>query len=134
MRRLNCVTINTDASFCADTGASGFAFSIVCDVFCVKKAGSFKNPPKNAEEAEIMCIANAPHVLIDNMGEEISCKLVVINTDCLNGVKKIEEKRKYKASITANKLAKIASIKLNAKVEFRHVKAHTANRSLRAYA
>ena len=53
------ITINTDASFCPETKAGGWAVYIVCDDFKIQKSGKFRGTMKSALEAEMKAISNA---------------------------------------------------------------------------
>ena len=50
-------TIMTDASFCPDTGASGWGIYVRNQKRLFKLGGNFKENPKCAFEAELMAIA-----------------------------------------------------------------------------
>ena len=88
MNKVNCITINTDASFCPKTKAAGYAFYIVCDTFKIKKGGMFKSEVENATDAETMCIANAIATVLAQ-GELPSSKWLIINTDSKNSIHQI---------------------------------------------
>ena len=50
---VNCITINTDASFDCQKKVGGYAFYIISDVFKIKKSGMFKKQPSTAMDAEM---------------------------------------------------------------------------------
>jgi ribonuclease HI len=137
-KQVNCITINTDASFSPEKKVGGYAFYIVCDLFKIQKGGMFKCSPKTSIEAEMMCMANALHTLL-NQPELPSTKLIVINSDCLHSFEKIKLKSQ---SEVGKKVAQIlrqlrlkTSIKGNIKplYEFRHVKAHSGKNDARSF-
>lgn len=129
---VNCITINTDASFDSETGAGGYAFWIVCNHFVIKKAGFFKGKTNNCNEAEVKCIANALSELCKQPNLPIS-KFLVINTDSKQGMSMIKQ-RKNKIGERTNDLWKTAIKKIQAKVsKFKHVKAHTNADNARSY-
>jgi ribonuclease HI len=126
------ITINTDASFCPITGASGWAFYIICDEFRIKKSGNFTIKPTSAEEAEMMCIGNA-FAYLSNKAPPKNIKLIVVNTDCMSAVDRI-----YNCGKSLSK--KVRILKNNfitkfskPKFEFRHVKAHSGKKDARSY-
>lgn len=89
---VNCITINTDASFSNTHKVGGYAFVIVCDIFRIQKGGQFKKiKPACPEEAEIMCIGNAISTLLSQTELPTSNHLV-LNSDCKWGMAKIRNK------------------------------------------
>lgn len=138
MRKVNCITINTDASFSPQYKIGAYAFYIVCDYFKIWKSGVFRTPPKNPDEAELMCMANALHTLAVQPDLPKS-SLIVINSDALNTFGKIKRKGNHKIGRFVAKKLREARLKTRIgkdkipKFDFRHVKAHsksTAPRSL----
>ena len=124
MKTVNCITINTDASFCPDTKAGGYAFTIVCDLFKIYKSGKFKNIVKGSTDAEMMCIANALSTLAAQK-EVMQSKFLVINTDSKGSIKQIrhqETKLGRQVNILWGKCIQKMGSSNN---EFRHVKAHS---------
>ena len=125
MAMLNCITINTDASYSHQRQSAGYAFYIKCDLFKIQKGGRFKSVPSGPMEAEMMCIANAIHTLANHPSLP-HCRLVVINSDCMNCFKLMYRKSPNKIGRKVHALIK--ELKTKAKmprVEFRHVKAHS---------
>lgn len=122
---MNCLTINTDASFHPDYKVGGYAFYIVCDLFKVQKAGMFKVEPQNSLEAEMMCIANAIFVA-SKQKQYPYINLVVINSDALYAFERVGKKKKdpFGRKI-ANLLRDLRMVTGFQKYEFRHVKAHS---------
>jgi len=119
-----CITINTDASFHNEMKVGGYAFSIVCNLFRIKKGGRFKAKPKTSEEAEIMCIGNAIATLLAQK-ELPQTKWLVINTDCEQGIKKIQQ-GSTPLALQVKKLHSRLITKLHSsRNQFRHVKAHS---------
>ena len=123
--RLNCVTITTDASFCVKTKAAGYAFIISYSNSRDKVSGALvKTVPNSAQEAEVMCIANALARFADM---KVKTKLLVINIDCKFAIPKMESPTidlPY-AYLLVNALIKRVKAELGCTVEFRHVKAHS---------
>lgn len=134
---LNCITINTDASFYKKQGVGGWAFYIVCDAFKVKAGGKFRVQPKSAQEAELMCIANA-FAAVAKRKELPECKLIILNNDCQFAFHEIGLKKKGAGKIAAQELRKmrlrmaIDGIHLP-KYEFRYVKAHSGKDDKRSW-
>lgn len=132
MKKVTCITINTDASFHPKHKVGGYAFTIVCDVFRIKISGIFKKEPRNITEAETMCIGNAIHTLLSQPSMP-KCNVLVINTDCLPAIANIK-KGKTTAGQTVGELYKKAVTDTDAKKhEFRHVKAHSGVNDCRSY-
>lgn len=126
---VRCVTINTDASFHGTHKVGGFAFHIVCDHFRIKMGGRFKVNPQSSIEAEMMCMANAIHVLLSR--EDLpTTDLIVINSDCLHSFEKIGLKKEGVGRVVAKLLKKLRERTARKgvvlpKYDFRHVKAHS---------
>ena len=134
MRRVKCITINTDASFNGEYKVGGYAFYIRTDNFRLDKSGVLKQVG-NAEQAEIMAIGNALHTLI-HASDLPKAEWLVINTDCLNGLNKIlneeynvEPAKKVRGLYKAL-IAKIGSTNNH----IRHVKAHNGLHDTRSWA
>lgn len=73
-----CITIYTDASFCADTGAAGWACWIKTDIGPGRFiSGACKSILGSSNEAELSAIANGIHIAAPTNKE-----LLVIVTDC----------------------------------------------------
>ena len=126
---LNCITINTDASFSYDKQCGGYAFYIICDLF--------KVVPKNSIDAEMMCMANAIYTLLAQK-ELPQTKLIVINSDCLNSFPKIKRKSDSdagrKVAILLRDLRRrMAHNETLPKFEFRHVKGHSSKQDARSF-
>lgn len=137
MPHLNCLTINTDASFHPQKKVGGYAFYIVCDLFKIQKGGMFKVDPKNPEEAELMCMANAIATLLAQK-ELPTVSLIVINSDCLWSFSKVGLKKPGTGGIVAKLLKKLRartnkSETQRTKWEFRHVKAHNGTADKRSW-
>lgn len=136
MKQLRCITINTDASFHPVHGVGGYAFYIVCDLFKIQKAGMFKVSPNNAQEAELMCMANALHTLL-NTKELPSTKLIVINSDALYSFEKIGLKKQGVGKVVAQFLKQVRHKMQNGNTlpsfDIRHVKAHVEIKDARSW-
>lgn len=134
MRKVvNCLTINTDASFNGTYKKGGYAFYIVCNEFKIQKSGAFRVDPQNPEEAEIMAIGNAITTLL--LRPDLpKAKFLIINSDCMNGMNKIKKANRgglpRKVSGMKNKLVSHLG---NPKFEFRHVKAHNGHPDARSW-
>jgi ribonuclease HI len=125
--KVNCITINTDASFHEfEKGryAAGFAFWIKSDQFTIKKGGIFKTDPTSPTDAEIMCIGNAiAHLLKKDPLPKSKC--LIVNTDSMNGMRRIKDPKHEIDKQVQHLLIKLirkTGSKLN---EIRHVRAHT---------
>ena len=130
MKKVNCITINTDASFHPEKKVGGYAFYIICDFFKITKSAKFKANPKNSLQAELWCIANAIAILL-KQPDLPATPLIVINTDCLYGIERVKRKSLDEDGKTIffllKKLKKATSNDskcIFTKHEFRHVKAH----------
>ena len=137
-RIINCITINTDASFSNKYKIGTYAFYIVCDVFKIQKSGYFKVNPENPMQSEMMCMANALATIVAQK-ELPEVKLIVINSDCLNSFQRIGLKKTDKigreVARQLKKLREKTAIKgvIMPDFEFRHVKAHNGTPDARSY-
>ncbi len=135
-KKVNCITINTDASFHPEKKVGGYAFYIICDLFKIQKSGRFKKNPKNPEEAEMMCMANALHTLLHQKELPLT-KIIVINSDCLNSFHKIGLKKegigKMIAKILKEVRQKTSENNILPNYDFRHVKAHNGTPDARSW-
>jgi ribonuclease HI len=137
-KSVNCITVNTDASFSQKYKVGGYAFYIVCDIFKIQKSGMFKVHPKSPIEAEMMCMANALHALLSQKELPVT-KWIVINSDCICSFEKIKRKSTNVIGRTvANLLRKVrqktsSRHAIMPKYQFRHVKAHNGSPDARSY-
>ena len=130
---MNCLTINTDASFHPEHKVGGYAFYIICDLFKVQKGGMFKVQPKNSLEAEMMAIANAIYVA-SKQKQYPKIDLVVINSDCLIAFERIgKTKKDLLGRRIAFLLADLKKVTGYKKHEFRHVRAHSGAQDKRSF-
>lgn len=129
MKRIPCITINTDASYYE--GAGGFAFYIVCDLFKIQKGGMFKKSQNSPLVCEAMAIGNAFATLLAQK-ELPEVGIIVINTDCKLAIKNISSSKKepYKQ---INAMMGRLRTRCNAKISFRHVKAHNGTPDARSW-
>lgn len=132
MKKVNCITINTDASFHPDHGVGGYAFYIVCDLFKIQKGGYFKKDPATAEEAEIMCIGNAISTLMAQP-ELPECNYLIINNDCTWGHNRILKRQTGLAKRVYRLNGELIKKLGKPKFEFRYVKAHNGTPDARSY-
>jgi len=135
---LNCITINTDASFSNTHKVGTYAFYIVCDLFKIQKSGMFKAQPKSAMDAEMMCMANAFHTLLAQK-ELPKVKKIVINSDCLFSFQHIKLKSRNEVGKQAAQLLKRLRREMAFRevvypsFDFRHVKAHNGTPDARSW-
>lgn len=134
--KVRCITINTDASFNIRDRVGGYAFYIICDLFRIKKGGLFKVQPKSAQEAEMMCMANALYTIL--LQKELpETNLIIVNSDCLFSFHKIGLKKDGVGKTVAKILKEVrhkTSLRgvVMPKFEFRHVKAHSGKNDARS--
>lgn len=122
-KNVRCITITTDASFHHGHKVGGYAFIIVCDLFKIRKTGSFKDSLESSNDGELKCIINALHTLL--VQEDLPTTThFVINTDstyCINQIRNPNTPLGYSAESYYNKVVH----KLKAENHsIRHVKAH----------
>jgi ribonuclease HI len=115
-------TIITDASFCPDTKAGGWAVWIAGDIGArIKQSGPFKENPATSNLAEIMAAINGCAIAY-----RAGARTMLIQSDCLG----------VKAAIMKGsalwKAAKAAHFP-DAKITYRHVKGHTKNPAARSW-
>lgn len=129
-KHVNCITINTDASFHPVKKYGGYAFYIVCNNFKIQKAGAFKEKCQSPIDAEMKCMANALHTLMAQK-DLPTTSLIVINSDCLFAFEKVGKKSNNEIGRKISKLIRDVRQKMSYKgivlpnYEFRHVKAHS---------
>lgn len=105
-------TIITDASFCSETKAAGWAAWIRADGgIKVTRSGSFKDRPKQAEEAELWALKNGAFLAAQIAG----VTHLLVQSDCLGALRKMPA--------TYEGLP----------VRTRHVKGHTNNPAARSW-
>lgn len=132
-RSVNCITINTDASYHPDYKIGGYAFYIVCDLFKIQKGGKFKTQPKSSQQAEMMCMANALATLLIQK-ELPNAKWIIINSDCLCAFEKIKLKSQdHIGKKVAQILRQIRKATDMPQFKFRHVKAHSGVDNARSW-
>jgi len=136
------VTINTDASFNPQYKLGGYAYWMVGNDKRLKKGGLLKSCSNNIE-AEVKAIANALYRLIKTDFKVVT--LLIVNTDCENGINLITGKTETKNQNIKDTITAIREYILKLKlihnigksdfeyVEFRHVKAHTKATDKRSY-
>lgn len=132
--QINCLTINTDASFHPIHKVGGYAFYIVCDLFKIEKSGKFKQNPKSSIDAEMKCFGNAIATILAQK-ELPKIKKIVFNTDCLSGVGCVtNKKKKNKVELQIVKLINDLKSRTACKdFEFRHVKSHSGTKDSRSW-
>lgn len=138
-RRVNYITINTDASFNLKNGVCGYAFYIICDHFKITKGGAFKACATSPMEAALWARANALHTLEMQPDLPEVTKTIIINSDCLWAFKRIGLKSKNDAGRKIAQILKRLRKKtalpngLQPGFEFRHVKAHNGTPDARSW-
>lgn len=132
-------TIMTDASFCPDTGASGWGIYVRNQKRLFKLGGNFKENPKCAFEAELMAIAiGVLHSVKEGLVQEGFHML--IQTDCkmainaLNGHNGVFDKSSYHLVERVRQTFREVKKKYKVTWMFRHVKAHVPGRAPRNWA
>lgn len=132
VKKVRCITINTDASFHPKYKCGGYAFLIKSDLFEIKMGGAFKNNPTTPTDAEIKGIGNSIHVLL-HLQDLPECDLLVINNDCKSGMQWLETPI-YKTPKKIRRMIDALLVRLgNPKFEFRHVKAHNGTPDARSF-
>lgn len=128
----SCITINTDASFCPVTKASGYAYWIVSDSFVIKEAGFFKTKTDNSTHAEIKCIGNAIYTLLKRK-KLPKVKWLIINTDSKQEISSIELAKNNHSKTTQELHLKLIN-RIESQINhFRHVKAHSKIQDKRTF-
>lgn len=129
---INCITINTDASYCRKTKVGGYAFYIRSDSFKLQKGGAFREKVESPIDAETMAVCNALYVLL-NEYHLPKVNFIVINTDCTGVIDRIEKRKED--YITRYLLQLIDELKkiTGCNVRVKHVKAHVNIKDSRSY-
>ena len=123
-QKVKYITINTDASFNPEHHTAGYAFTIVCDQFRIKKSGMFKTRPETSQQAEIMCIGNALSTLAAQP-ELPTCDCLIVNTDCKGAMSEITHQATQLGKRVHGMYEKLSKKLDNKHFQFKHVKAHT---------
>lgn len=129
------VTVNTDASYYGIHKVGGFAFWISSNQKRIQQSGLLKSA-KSAQEAEIMCIANALYALLHSGITGVH--KVIINCDCKWAFNAIKNKAKAgtperHAADLLKQLKKAHGVIGKPIHEFRYVAAHTGVNDARSY-
>jgi len=119
------ITINTDASFSNRHKIGGWACSIVCDDFRIRKSGGFRVEPDRPQQAEIMAIGQAAGLLLSDKVTFV-CNKIVINSDCIRGMREIRDGKSKYGKKVLKLLTKVCKKgECFGEISWRHVKAHT---------
>jgi ribonuclease HI len=137
------VTINTDASYHPEENVGAFAFWIVYQGQRTIQSGPLKDPV-NTHDCELKCIANALHAV--NRLNYAGVSKIIVNTDShcsIDAIRKVGKKTQHyfeRQAVAALCRRYIRELKKKYKsngktafVEFRKVKAHSANDTSRNY-
>lgn len=133
------VTIIADASFCPETGATGYAYSVTTS--CRENSnvtkrlfnsGSLQDPVQDSTVAEIAAIAIAIYGAI-NEGLTSSGDLILVQSDCTAALRAIQAERDWRPGTETNVLTAIHAMchSNNFTVECRHVRGHTSHEGKR---
>ena len=131
-KQINCLTINTDASYHQKHKVGTYAFYIVCDLFKIQKGGIFKTEVNSPEKCEMMAIGNAIHMVLTQK-ELPKIKTIIINTDCLNGGNKISSGHRGLGSKIKLMIRMLVQLVDAEHWEIRHVKAHNGKPDARSF-
>lgn len=131
--QISCLTINTDASFCQQTKAGGFAFYIICDSFKIKESGKFTDVSTDPSDAEIKALANA-FLHLTNLENLPLVRTIIINTDSTNAIKAITDGMVTPTAMKAHKLlSRVMELTGCKDARFRWVKSHTRGSDRRTH-
>ncbi len=128
------ITINTDAGFYPHDKVGSWACWIVSDGLLLKGSGIFKEPCKNATDAEIKAMVNAVSILLKSNFDFTGVRNIIFNRDNINAV------GGHNGSPPQAKLSRLI-LQLKRKcgdhhypaVEYRHVKGHSGKNDKRSY-
>ena len=110
-----------------------YAYSIVCDAFRVKRGHYFRAEVNCSHDAETMCIGNALYELLQD-NRLTRANLVVVNTDCMVAINRLEACTKHHGVTAQVKLIEtVLKKKLKCRIEYRHVKAHNGTPDSRSW-
>lgn len=132
LSELSYLTINTDASFHPISKKSGFAFYIVCNSFKIQKSGNFNTGIDDSLMAETKCIGNA---IATTLGRKDlpQVKNIIINTDCLSAVSKINNSSEEYCVKIRELIEKLKTRTNCVTFKFKHVKAHSNKNDARSW-
>lgn len=144
------VTLNTDASFSNKYNVATYAFWIACDDGRFFRSGALKGSVFSPIHAEMKCIINALHYMFES-GEFKSMNRIIINTDCLFAMQKLQNPEgEWGSSKKSELIDELRDIKMRymkifndflsktplvrkVSFEYRHVKAHTHTNNSRHF-
>lgn len=128
---MNCITLNTDASFHPDWKVGGYAFYFRHETIFVRYSGVFKGQLDDSTEAEMKCIANGLAAML--RVELPKVDWFIINTDSKASMAKIkhgsDDLSKLVRKLRADVIGKLRST--NNRI--RHVKAHSNIKDKRSW-
>lgn len=132
-KRIRGVTINTDASFCPNTKAGGYAFWIKSDYFKITGANFFKDLIIGSDDAELKCIANALHTLSKYNLTAKELEYLYINTDSTSAIGQIEKRSTELGRKIGEMIDEIMTQSGTIiRYQLRHVKGHSRNTNSRS--
>lgn len=132
-RTVNCITVNTDASFHPNYKTAGYAFYIICDFFKIQKGGNFKRKITSAKMAETFCIGNALATLLAQK-ELPSTMLIIVNCDCKFAMHEIQNRTSQSGTLVASYAKKLKKrMPRGCVVDYRYVKAHNGSPDSRSW-
>jgi len=130
MKRVN-VTITSDASFYRKDKVGGWAFQIRSKDLFEKQFGPLKGHIGDATEAEMKSVLNALY-LLKTKYTDLKINILTINVDCEFIVKHMfnkNKKRKFRIKDLTNRISQYLEHIDYAKLNIKHVKAHTEDLS-----
>jgi ribonuclease HI len=128
------ITLFTDASFCSETCAAGWAAWFKCNGKTFRFAGKFKSPIETSYEAEVYGIGNGIFLIDKHLGPLSHNDLVIIQSDCLGAVQALGTLTKTKSKAITTVRDQMLAIKARARVrfDFRHVTGHEGTKTRRS--
>lgn len=134
------VNIYTDASWCPDTKAAGYAFRVHHGDFTRTGSGIIRSMPVTSNEAEVMAIANAISSMLSVVGHLPRNARVTIHSDCEAAVRWLLNPKSQMTEGVSENVAKLArqvvrrAIEHGFRIGGQHVKGHTLNENFKAKA
>lgn len=114
-------TVITDASFCPDTKAAGWAVWIAYDGGKIKKYGRFKRDPAHSGQAELWALLNGIAI-----ATRAGAKLILAQSDCQSALDLVKENPDKVWQALG-----LVGLKDRPKINTKHVEGHTKHAGAR---
>lgn len=126
------IIINTDASYSQEHDVGGYAFHIRGENFVTSKSGFLGSDIGGPAQAELLCIGLAIASLLSQKDLKKTSTLILF-TDCVPAINQINSPTIMEAVEVARLWGNLIKRLSPVNIEIRHVRAHTAYKSDKAF-